>query len=161
MALLRSRAVPYVLPFVLFIAILAMRGYLAIPNLAVATFWIVVVGGAVLLFSRSVVDLGLSRPLATIGIGIAVFFIWIGPDVLIPGYRSHWLFQNRLTGALALNTSNADQTDFVLITLRVARAVVVVPVVEELFWRGFLMRWIVQPDFEPRQWNLWVTGGVQ
>ncbi len=32
-------------------------------------------------------------------------------------------------------------------TLRFARAVLVVPLVEELFWRGFLMRWCVDRDF--------------
>jgi len=30
----------------------------------------------------------------------------------------------------------------------VAGAVLVVPVMEELFWRGFLARWLVNPDFK-------------
>lgn len=32
-------------------------------------------------------------------------------------------------------------------TMRFARAAVVVPLAEELFWRGFLMRWCVNRDF--------------
>jgi CAAX prenyl protease-like protein len=141
------RAVPYVLPFLLFIAILALRGYLASPEI-VAAGWIVVIGGSILLFSRPVLDLGLSRPLATLGIGIAVFLIWIAPDELMPGYRSHWLFQNQITGALAATTSQAGRSNFVLIALRVVRAVVIVPIVEELFWRAFVMRWMIRPDFD-------------
>lgn len=34
--------------------------------------------------------------------------------------------------------------------LRFARAVAVVPLVEEFFWRGFLMRWCVDRDFPQR-----------
>lgn len=145
---IRHRAVPYVLPFFLFIGILAVRRYVGAPDVVLAAGWIAVVAGAVLLFSRRVVDLSLSKPVATIGVGIAVFLIWIGPDALIPGYRSHWMFQNPITGALAATTSQAGRSDPVLIALRVMRAVLIVPIVEELFWRAFLMRWIIRPDFE-------------
>ena len=31
--------------------------------------------------------------------------------------------------------------------LRAFRAVIIVPIVEELFWRAWMMRWIVTPDF--------------
>jgi CAAX prenyl protease-like protein len=33
------------------------------------------------------------------------------------------------------------------ILARVVGAVLVVPVMEELFWRGFLLRWLINPDF--------------
>jgi CAAX prenyl protease-like protein len=141
-------SLPYVVPFAIFLAILGLRGYLPIPLIALAAGWIVIVGAAILLFSRPVLDLGLSRPVATIALGVAVFVIWIAPDVLIPGYRSHGLFQNQFTGALASTTSQAGMSDPVLMALRVFRAVIIVPIVEELFWRAFLMRWIIRPDFE-------------
>ena len=35
-----------------------------------------------------------------------------------------------------------------LIALRLFGAVLVVPLMEELFWRSFLMRWIEHPQFE-------------
>ncbi len=143
-----QRSVRYVLPFALFIAILVLRDYVRLPETAVAAGWIAIVGGAVLLFSRPVLDLRLSQPVATIGVGVGVFVLWIGPDVLIPGYRSHWLFQNPITGVLVTTTSEAGKSDLVLILMRVVRAVVIVPIVEELFWRAFLMRWAIRPDFE-------------
>jgi uncharacterized protein len=34
-----------------------------------------------------------------------------------------------------------------MIGFRMAGAVVVVPVMEELFWRSFVARWLVDPDF--------------
>ena len=46
---------------------------------------------------------------------------------------------------------------------RFARAVLVVPLVEELFWRGFLMRWCINRDF-PQEVPLgtpgWLSYGV-
>lgn len=110
--------------------------------------WILIAGLALLLVSRPVIDLRLSQPVATIVAGVAVFLIWIGPDALFPGYRSHWLFQNRFTGAVAATISETGRSDTLLLTLRMVRAIVIVPIVEELFWRGFLMRWIIRPDFE-------------
>src|ERR1039458_6009699 len=34
------------------------------------------------------------------------------------------------------------------ITVRVLESAILVPVLEELFWRGWLMRWVIRPDFE-------------
>ena len=31
---------------------------------------------------------------------------------------------------------------------RTLRAALLVPILEELFWRGWLMRWLINPDFE-------------
>ena len=78
--------------------------------------------------------------------GVAVFLVWIAPDLLL-GYRHHWLFQNAFTGAASSSLAPALRHDAVFLTFRVASAVLLVPVLEELFWRGWLMRWLVQGDF--------------
>jgi len=144
----RHPAVPYIAPFALFIAILAVKSQLPVPEVALYAFWTVAVGLALLFLSRNVLDLRLRNPLGTILVGIAVFLIWIGPDVLFPGYRSHWLLQNRVTGDLSASISEASRVDLVTVILRAFRAVVLVPMVEELFWRAFLMRWLINPKFE-------------
>lgn len=38
--------------------------------------------------------------------------------------------------------------DWLLVAIRIAGAALVVPVMEELFWRSFLMRWVDASDFE-------------
>jgi hypothetical protein len=98
------------------------------------------------LVSRSVLRFRAAFPLASIGIGIAVFLIWIGPDVLL-GYRHRWLFDNFITGAPASSISPALQRNVMFVLLRVASSVGLVSVVEELFWRGWLMRWLIHNDF--------------
>ncbi len=98
------------------------------------------------LVSRSVLCFRAAFPLASIGIGIAVFLIWIGPDLLW-GYRHNWLFDNFITGAAASSIAPALRRNVTFVMLRVASSVALVPVLEELFWRGWLMRWLIDKDF--------------
>ena len=43
--------------------------------------------------------------------------------------------------------NSAGQIDWLFVAFRMAGAVLVVPVMEELFWRSFVQRWVQQPDF--------------
>ena len=85
----------YVAPFAAFVALMAAERTFALPAewLYLVRFTVVL---AVLAFvSRRVIPLRPSAPLASAAIGIAVFLIWIAPDVLFgAGYRHHWLFDN-------------------------------------------------------------------
>jgi CAAX prenyl protease-like protein len=96
----------------------------------------------ILLWSRPVLDFRCRRVLATVAIGIVVFLLWIAPDELIPGYRDSGWFQNGVVGRVASSVPPDARGDWLVIALRVIRGVVVVPIVEELFWRGWLPRWI-------------------
>ena len=81
-------------------------------------------------------------------LGVAVFVIWIGPDVLIPGYRESVFFSNRFIPHVHSSmTAGALHSGWMLFW-RTARAVIIVPVMEELFWRAWLMRWMINPRFE-------------
>ena len=99
------------------------------------------------LVSRPVLSFRAAFPLASIGIGIAVFLIWIGPDLLF-GYRHYWLFDNAITGTAASSVAPALRQNVMFVVLRVASSVALVPVLEELFWRGWLMRWLIDQDFQ-------------
>jgi CAAX prenyl protease-like protein len=86
--------------------------------------------------------------MGSILLGTAVFAVWIGPDVLWAGYRDHWLFQNAITGELTSSLPDSMRIDMMVLLCRTIRAAVLVPVIEELFWRGWLMRWLIDDDFE-------------
>ena len=81
-------------------------------------------------------------------VGAAVFFLWIGPDVLFPGYRRSVLLSNSITGQLHSSLSPQQVQSAWILTWRTLRAVVIVPVVEELFWRAWLMRWLIDTNFQ-------------
>jgi CAAX prenyl protease-like protein len=81
-------------------------------------------------------------------VGVGVCALWVAPDALIPGWRESWLFQNSITGKVKVSIPAAELADPLVLWLRVARAALLVPILEELFWRGWLPRWIQNSDFE-------------
>ncbi len=142
-------ALPYVLPFVVFFALLLSSEYLhSILGEWDYPFRVSVLALVLWVFSRDVIDLRVRYPLATILVGVAVFAIWVAPDLLIPGYRSHWLFQNPVTGSLQSSIPSPLRDSALVLFFRTIRATLIVPIIEELFWRAWLLRWLVSPNFE-------------
>jgi uncharacterized protein len=135
-------------PFLVFIALLALAPYTALPHRIQLLLWVIIPGAAIALWSRNVLEFHPSRILGSVMVGVFVFAIWIAPDLLFPAWRSHWLFQNPISGTLQSSLPAEALKDPLSITLRVLRAVVIVPILEELFWRGWLMRWLISLDFE-------------
>lgn len=143
-----SASLPYVLPFGVFIVVLAISPHLRFLDAWEYPLRVVLLTAVLLGFSRRVLDFRTKSFGASMALGIAVFFLWIGPDVLIPGYRNHWLFQNAITGSLSSSFAQEHRTDAVALIFRSIRAIVLVPIIEELFWRAWLMRWLISPHFE-------------
>jgi CAAX prenyl protease-like protein len=144
---LKGPSAPYVVPFAAFLVLLALAPQVPVPQNIEFAARCVILAAVLWYFSREVISFRVSRPVGSLLLGIGVFLIWIGPDVLFTGYRSHWLFQNGLTGKLSSSISPAAQGDWVALTFRAIRAVILVPIIEELFWRAWALRWIVNHDF--------------
>ncbi len=138
----RRAWVPYVVPFAAFMALLALEQQLPIGPRLSALIRVAIPAALLLVFARRVESLKPTRILASIGVGILIFLVWIAPDALIPGYRSSWLFQNAVVGQVQSSVPAEARTDPIFLLLRTLRGVLIVPVVEELFWRGWLPRWI-------------------
>ena len=144
----RSPSVPYVAPFALFIGLLVLQSTFPMPELADQCIRLAALTGTLFWISRPVIDFQVRHAAASLLIGILVFVIWVAPDILAPGYRHHWLFENPITGAARGTLSMGGRIDPVVLALRTLRAVVIVPIVEELFWRAWLMRWLISPHFK-------------
>lgn len=153
----REAAPRYILPYALLLGFLALHTVWAAPPAFDYLARDVIVGGALLAYSRPVIQLRPRVALASIAIGVLVFVIWIAPDLLFPHYRQHWLFRNALTGAVPILPPAVPGSPWLLF-LRVIRAVVVVPIAEELFWRAWLMRWLISPQFEKVPLGTWAAG---
>jgi CAAX prenyl protease-like protein len=140
--------VPYIAPFVIFFALLSLAPYFS-DALGRWEFPVraIILTVSLYVTSRRVIDLRVANPVLSLLTGAAVFFLWIGPDVLFPGYRNHWLFQNALTGQLKPGIDPKYQQDLMVLLTRSLRAVVLVPIIEELFWRAWMPRWIINPQF--------------
>ena len=140
--------VPYVGPFLVFLVILSLQDHLAWLGAWEAPLRFGVMGLVTWALSRRVLDLRIAFPVATVLLGVGVFVAWIAPDHFWPGMRDHWLFQNKILGSPG-NTLNATLGGSGLfLAFRFLRSILIVPVVEELFWRGWLQRWLIRYDFE-------------
>jgi CAAX protease family protein len=159
----RHPALPYIVPFAAFLVFLGVQDYVPLPPRLEQPLRVFLLTAILWVFSRHVIDLRVRSFLLTMMIGVGVFIVWIAPDVLWPGYRDHWIFQNSITGHIKTSIAAEARTDWVVLTFRTIRAVILVPIIEELFWRMWLMRWLVSDRFEevkpgaytPR--SFWIT----
>lgn len=76
-----------------------------------------------------------------------MFAIWIAPDYIFPGFRNGALFSNSIVGHVHSSIPSDDLHSPWVLSWRTARAFFIVPLVEELFWRAWLMRWLINNDF--------------
>ena len=141
--------VPYVAPFVIFLALIGLSHVWPMPALADEIFRLAVMLAVLFLVARPVIQgLRILSPGFSVLVGVAIFVLWIAPDLLFPAYRHFFLFDNSLVGTVKSSLSDAAWQDVPVLFLRTLRAVAIVPIVEELFWRGWLMRWVIKNDFE-------------
>jgi CAAX prenyl protease-like protein len=73
-----------------------------------------------------------------VAVGVAVLVLWIR-------LSTGWMVIGSPAG---FDPRSSGQVDWLLAGIRIAGAALVVPVMEELFWRSFLMRWIAADDFQ-------------
>ncbi len=149
------KSLPYVVPFGAVIFLLAVHPILSLPPLAEQALWILVMTAVLAWVARPVLDFRIRNWAGSLSIGVAVFAIWIAPDRLFPGYHAHWLFTNPVMGSVAATLPESSHRDWAVLTLRTLRAAVFVPIAEELFWRGWLMRWLISPHFEEVPLGAW------
>jgi CAAX prenyl protease-like protein len=88
-----------------------------------------------------------TQALIAIATGVVVLVLWVSLD-------AGWMIFGSPSG---FDPRSEGRIDWLLVAIRIAGAALVVPLMEELFWRSFLMRWIVAPNFdsvEPSQLGL-------
>ncbi|MBI3679723.1 MAG: CAAX prenyl protease-related protein [Acidobacteria bacterium] len=144
---MNSPSFPFVFPFAVFLAFVGLDGRLPLAPAVEYPLRVVILTLILWFVSRRVIDLRVRQWLPSTLIGIAVFAIWIAPDVLFPWYRQHWLFTNPILGGAPVPSSGYDSLPWHALVFRATRAVILVPIIEELFWRAWLMRWLIRQDF--------------
>ncbi|MEP6618308.1 MAG: CAAX prenyl protease-related protein [bacterium] len=142
-----NRSIAWFGPFAVFMLWLAVDKYLPIVNpgkemLRDAVLLVAIVG-----FSWRILPHSAPYWKASILLGVGVCVMWVAPDALMPGWRASAIFQNGVTGHLTTSIAPSELTPLMLV-LRTARAALIVPILEELFWRGWLPRWLQDTRFD-------------
>ena len=140
------------LPFVAFMGLLALRGFAPTDaSWGFDTRWfyalnLLLVGGLLRAWWSEYGELArqnapsLAEATVSAVVGLLVFVLWIKLD-------APWMQIGQPTASF-VPVDAQGQLLWPLITVRWLGAALLVPVMEELFWRSFLMRWLQQPVFE-------------
>lgn len=137
------------LPFALYIALLVVENLL--PDMAPGfdVRWLYPLKAGLVTLALGVLwryytelksySLSVKHLLLSVASGLLVFVLWIGLD-------ANWMMLGEVgEGYKPVNA--AGQIDWLLVAFRMTGATLVVPVMEELFWRSFIQRWIQESDF--------------
>lgn len=145
----RSPFVPYIAPFAIFLLFIGLDQLLtgSVPDGAISPkYWIyplqtVVCAVVLAIYWKHY----FFRPLGLWWMGavagIVALAIWISPQVIFNAPA-------RIDGFNPGVFSEGGWLYWLTVITRFVRLVLVVPLVEEIFWRGFLMRYLVKEDFQ-------------
>ena len=143
----RFPSVPYVVPFVVFAVLLIAGPSMPASPRVEAIIRVTLLALVLAVAARGVIAFRVTHWAGTLAVGGSVFALWIAPDLLVAGWRESWIFQNGLTGSLQISMPVSARSDPLVLTLRIARAAILVPIIEELFWRAWVPRALVAKDF--------------
>lgn len=144
---LKHEALPFVIPFAVLVALIPVSNAVDLPERLELLVRLILPALALAFYWRRLPAFRVERPAGSVLVGLAVFAVWVGPDLLIPGWRTHWIFQNPVFGHLTVSMPAESRGNSLDLFLRVMRATTVVAIAEEIFWRGWLMRWLVDERF--------------
>ncbi len=146
--------IPYVIPFVLYLLFsqVAARYHDLFPWLYIATA-VMVSGATIYLLSGRYIYRAHKDLMPGILFGIVGIVLWI---VLS---RTHftetivsslpvWLRPEPRQGFNPFESISSPLLLWIFLLVRSLSLVLLVPVVEELFWRGFLLRWVISANWE-------------
>ena len=128
----------YVLPFAVWMAGVQIRNTLGESGFWVYPIQTIVVAGILVAFRKNYHELKPKVDWIALGAGLLVFAIWVGLDPYLPHFeRKNAVFLD----------SKAPWEICTWMSFRLLGASLIIPVAEELFWRSFLTRWIIDPQW--------------
>jgi CAAX prenyl protease-like protein len=152
-----SPALARTLPFILFAILTSLQGKFGESSRYWLYFAKTILGGWMLWMLRDAIkDMKWAFSWEAVAAGILVFVLWIGLDGHYPSL-SELLAKIGFGGSedkevLDWNPlkqfSDSPALAWMFIIMRILGSTIVVPPLEEVFYRSFLYRYIAQPDFE-------------
>jgi len=162
--MMKSPVWPFVAPFFLFMVFLSVEGWFPDQHYLLYPFKTVLVGAAIAWYWRALPRLTPDGPVLSALVGVLGVVLWIGLDpwaMQLDAFLGE-LF-NRVVSGVGFDSWRIHDDGppigrnpfllypageaWTLFGFRVLGISLCVPVMEELFWRGFLMRWLIKEDF--------------
>jgi CAAX prenyl protease-like protein len=139
----------FVLPMAVFVTLLGLTSAGNRPEssswFSYPVYWVypvqTVIGGALIVWFWRDYEFRAPRSVwFALAIGVGVFVLWIAP-------QQFFAADARVVGFNPDVFEKGSVLYWVTVVLRFVRLVVVAPLVEEIFWRGFLLRYLIREKF--------------
>ena len=132
--------IPYVFPFALFAVCIYSGPLFNIPQNIMYPIKTVLVASSLIYFWNAYKqEIRFSFSWLPVIAGILVFFIWILPEGMYPQIGNSEFNPYKHASGYGVH---------VVIAFRLLGAILVVPLMEELFWRSFALRFAIKSDFK-------------
>lgn len=139
--MLRHPVFPYVIPFGTFLLLTGLASWSPASIVWFYPIKTILVGALLFIFRRTYTEVKPKVSLLAIVMGLLVFVLWVLPEGYYP-------MLGRSKGFNPLDGFTSRSWLFIWISFRLIGAVVIVPIMEELFWRSFLLRYLINPSFK-------------
>lgn len=147
-------AISYVLPFCLYLlpAMLEPSDSQSATYMLICTLKGLLATGALILFRKSYPKFSPRGFGLAVAGGIVGFGVWIGlvyAQSAVPAIHNAIIsVQGTRAGFNPFADGSPTPLQIAFTAVRLLELVIVVPLVEEIFWRGFLSRYLISDDFE-------------
>ncbi len=133
---------PYTIPFVVFIALTAVTEFIPGGTYVIYPLKTLLGLGLLWYYRKSYAELTVWQfHWSAFPVGLLVLALWIGLDNIYPKLSEAPGFNPFTTGNIT--------TDWLTVALRLGGSFLVVPILEELFWRAWLLRFLIdQEDYQ-------------
>jgi CAAX prenyl protease-like protein len=141
------KLIAYTAPYVAIVLLFAVgslvrwSGWIRSPEFWIYPIQAIASGVILIFFWREYEWERPAKPAFTIVVGILVFVIWIAPQQFLQ-------FAPRPEGFNPDVFAGNSAAYWGTVIFRFLRLVIVVPLAEEIFWRGFLLRYPIKEEFE-------------
>jgi len=136
----KSTYIPYIAPYVFFAVFIFLEPFSNISRGILYSIKTVLVAGALIYFWNVYKqEIKFSFSWLAIISGVIVFFIWVLPEGLYPQIVHSEFNPYKQASGYGV---------YFIIIFRLIGATLVVPLMEELFWRSFALRFAIQSDFK-------------
>jgi hypothetical protein len=139
---------PRFAPFAIFLALI-------LAHYVIGLYWAYVLrtaAGAWLIWEMRpfVPEMRWAISLEAVAVGIAIFVIWVGLDPFLPG--NHKSTPGEIWNPFAIYGAGSGLAWF-FVAVHLLGSALVVPPIEEVFWRSFLYRYCIRTNFETVPFN--------
>jgi CAAX prenyl protease-like protein len=147
-------ALAFVLPFVLYllgVTLAAKAGpyypwaYASVAALVAIACWYLLRGRALFAVHGRI---GMPILVGFVGVSLWIFLCELKLEQSIAAYLPEWLRGAERKGFNPFEQLKSPWATWSFIAARLFGIAIIVPIAEELFWRGFLLRWLIGDEWE-------------